>query len=153
MVFADNASVKSVRIFFWTCYATDPRLRLYSSGLMPPRDSLMCFLLYHLAYAWACKWMSLCSHKSMTGYRTCLLIRPKNPSQAAISGEQPFFNIYGFFSLYDPIWPAIMSASVGVNHRMLIFANLSKVSESFALWLVPRIQPSKQSITWYRYTR
>ena len=37
-----------VRTFSWTDYAINPRLRLYSSGLIPPRDNLMRFSLYHL---------------------------------------------------------------------------------------------------------
>ena len=43
-----NVCRKGVRTFSWTDYAINPRLRLYSSGLIPPRDNLMRFSLYHL---------------------------------------------------------------------------------------------------------
>ena len=43
-----TGKVKGVRTFSWTDYAINPRLRLYSSGLIPPRDNLMRFSLYHL---------------------------------------------------------------------------------------------------------
>jgi hypothetical protein len=48
-IYADySAKYLGVRTFSWTDYAINPRLRLYSSGLIPPRDNLMRFSLYHL---------------------------------------------------------------------------------------------------------
>lgn len=75
-------------------YAASPWDLLYCAALMPPNDSLILFSLYQRMYPSSASMNSSIDYPDQSHpQKNSTLIRPKKPSIAELSGEQPFFDM------------------------------------------------------------